>query len=981
MRIYLSRRRSALGRVWPFLWSGLFVLGVVAEGAEGGDDAKKSVVRVGDLRCEFLVEPTAIESRQPRLSWRLFSSRRGVEQTAWQVRVATSLAELQADGGKRWDSGRRDGDSGQQVAYAGGALVSAAEYFWQVRVWDERGEPSAWSEPSRWGMGLMEPSDWSAEWIAAPDRTPWPQKPDPLVLQPARHFRRSFSVSKPVRRAVAYVSALGIYDLHCNGQRVGDAYFQPGWSDTTHRAYYRAHDVTERLQAGGENVIGAVVADGWYAGYVGYGLLVGYGPDRLGRWFYGKEPSLRVQLEIEYVDGTRERILSDRSWRVTTRGPIEEADLIMGERHDARKELEGWDRPGPRGTDWDPVVLAAENPRHRALYRDAVEERSVEIGFAPPPRMQAYAAPPIRETEERPAQAITEPSPGVYLFDLGQNMAGVIRLRVKGTAGTEIRLRYGERLHRDGRLMTENLRRARATDTYILRGDPNGEVWSPRFTYHGFQYVEVSGLPGRPGLDAVTGLVLHNDTPMVGRFACSDPVLTRLSENARWTQRANFIEVPTDCPQRDERLGWMGDAAAYVGTATHYADVSAFFTKWMDDVVEAQRSFGAYPDYAPYPMAHGPGQQTFGSAWTDAGVIVPWTLWRAYGDRRLLERHWDSLTRFMEWRHSAASPEGLGTRHGNPWGDWLNLEDPTPLELVDTCYAAKVTEQMRELALAIDRPLEAKVYERRLARMRAAFVRQYRRTDGSYDLVSQSAHVLTLWAGLIPREDAPRVVEALAQRIVRNDYRMATGFLGTRSLLSVLSEHGQHDLAVRLFQSRRFPSWGYAVVNGANTIWERWDSYTVEHGFNGANGRQNAAMNSFSHYAFGAVMEWAFRELAGLGGRDPESGLLLLHPRLPDPVGNPEAPVLTWVTAESAIPAGRVAAEWRRDGVKWTYHVDVPPNAVARIRLDRTGQENIRESGLPLSAAVGVRSVTQVDDAVEVVVGSGRYLFSIEPSP
>ena len=964
---------------WPFVCGGIAGVGLLP--TVRGEIYPAAEVRVQDLRCEFLIEPEAIETLQPRLSWRLCSDRRGVEQSAWQVRVARTRAGLESGRGVAWDSGRRDRDARLNVTYEGAPLESGAEYYWQVRIWDERSEPTPWSAPARWSTGLLQASEWRAEWIAAPDRTPWPTKPDPLVLPPARQFRRAFTVSKPVRRAVAYVSALGIYDLHCNGNRVGDAYFQPGWSDTSQRAYYRAHDVTTHLRAGQENVLGAVVADGWYAGYVGYGLLVGYGPDRLGRWFYGKEPALRAQLEIEYEDGSRERVISDLSWRVTTSGPIQEADLIMGERYDARRELPGWDRPGYDADGWEPVVRADTNPRFPARYRDAVEQRAVQVGFTPPPRMQAYGAPPIRVTEERSAQAISEPSQGVYIFDLGQNIAGVVRLRVSGPAGTEIRLRYGERLHRDGRLMTENLRRARATDTYILRGDPAGEVWSPRFTYHGFQYVEVSGLLERPGLEAVTGLVLHNDTPLIGQFACSDAVLTRLSENARWTQRANFIEVPTDCPQRDERLGWLGDAGAYVGTATYYADVAAFLTKWMDDVVEAQRPFGAFPDYAPYPMAHGSGEQTFGSAWTDAGVIVPWTAWRTYGDLRMVERHWAALKRFMEWRHATASPEGLGSRHGNPWGDWLNLNDPTPLELVDTCYAAKVTDQMAEMAQALARPVEAEVYQRRRARMQAAFVRQYRDSNGEYALPSQSSHVLALWAGLIPQEDTSRVVQSLVASIARNDHRMATGFLGTRSILSVLSEHGHHDLAVRLFQSRRFPSWGYAVVNGANTVWERWDSYTEEHGFNGANGKQNAAMNSFSHYAFGAVMEWAFRELAGIGRSAPGSRVIPVRPRLPDPRGNPEAPPLTWVAAESEVPAGRIATEWRRDGQTWSLRLDVPPNASARVHLENAAAAWVTESGRPLADVVGVRAVQVRDEDLEVEVGSGRYLFAVAPSP
>ena len=375
---------------------------------------------------------------------------------------------------------------------------------------------------------------------------------------------------------VGLTSALGLYDLYCNGPRIGDAFFQPGWSDYLQRAYYRAHDVTALVRSGGANALGAVVAEGWYSGYVGYALLVGYGPNKVGRYFYGKTPAFRAQLEIDYADGTHETVITDESWRVTDRGPTREADLIMGESYDARAELGAWSAAGYDAKNWPAAVRAETNPRAPAVYSDAAGARNVDLGFVAPPKMQAYSAPPIRVTQELAAKSVTEPKPGAYVFDLGQNFAGIVRLKIKGAAGTTVRLRFGEMRHQDRTIMTENLRKARATDFYTLRGDADAETWQSRFTYHGFQFVEQTGLPDKPALDAVTGLVLSNDTAATSDFACSDPVMTQFWKNTVRTQRANFIELPTDCPQRDERLGWMGDAQIYARTASYNADVAAF---------------------------------------------------------------------------------------------------------------------------------------------------------------------------------------------------------------------------------------------------------------------------------------------------------------------------------------------------------------------------------------------------------------------
>jgi len=523
--------------------------------------------------------------------------------------------------------------------------------------------------------------------------------------------------------------------------------------------------------------------------------------------------------------------------------------------------------------------------------------------------------------------------------------------------------------------MTENLRRARATDYYTLRGDANGETWQPRFTYHGFQYVEITGLPSRPSLETVTGLVLHNDTSLTGEFACSDELMTRFWLNTQWTQRANFVEVPTDCPQRDERLGWMGDAQVYVRAASYNADVASFFGKWLQDVEEAQRSFGAYPDYCPYPMGHGQPGKTFGTAWTDAGIICPWTIWQVYGDTEVLARQWDSMTRFMEWRMATTTPEGLGNSIGNPWGDWLNVNEPTPIEFVDTCYHAQSCRMMSEMAAALGRPVEAAEYLRRFEIVRAAFTRAYLVEGGRLTVDTQTAHVLALQMGLLPSDQAGVVADRLASKLVRNDFRMATGFLGTKPLLPVLTAHGHHDLAVRLFQSRQFPSWGYAVANGANSVWERWDSYTVEHGFNGLDGNQNASMNSFSHYAFGAVTEWIFRDLVGLDTEGAGFQRVLLRPGIPAPDPEAEVPPIDWVRGAYDSARGRMEVAWRRETDRWIYELLLPANTSGTLHLPVPDANGIRLDGEMLTVSPWVEVLREVEGGVILNVASGRYRF------
>jgi alpha-L-rhamnosidase len=763
-----------------------------------------------------------------------------------------------------------------------------------------------------------------------------------------------------------------------NGKRADDALFAPGWSDYLRRAYYRTYDVTSSISPG-NNTLGFILSDGWYSGYVGYGLLVGYGPNRVGRYFYGRTPALRAQLRLEYADGTTDTVITDKTWQVSGDGPIREADLIMGEEFDAARDDPQWCTPrSGRSWRWEPCIPASENRPVAAVFSDNRGDREVNLGFQEPPLLQAYSAPAIRITQQLKAVGIKNPKPGVYVFDLGQNFAGIYRLRVKGKAGTRVRLRFGEMAYPDGSVMTENLRRARATDTYILRGDPNGETYQPTFTYHGYQFVEITGFPGTPDTSTITGLVVHNDTPLTSEFSCSDKVMTKFWKNTQWTQRANFIEVPTDCPQRDERLGWMGDAQTYVRTAAYNADVAAFFNKWLDDVAEAQQSFGAYPDYCPYPMGHGDPKKTFGTAWTDAGIICPWTIWKVYGDTRILQKMWPSMTKFMEWRASY-SKGNLGAGIGNPWGDWLNAGETTSIEFIDTAYYAHDAALMSEMAAALGRKVDAAHYRRLFGDIRTAFNKEFVNADGTLKQDTQTAYALALEFQLLPDALRRSAADRLAAKIEANGYRMTTGFLGTRRILPALSGAGRHDLAVALFQNRVYPSWGYEVINGANTVWERWDSFTREHGFNGLSGNQNAAMNSFSHYSFGAVMEWGFRDLAGIDTDGPGFRKILLRPAPPTHSFHPDVEKINWVKAKYHSPRGIIECHWENlsSGVK--VEVVVPGNTTATLTLPVSELEGLTESGRPLAQAEGVKVLSAGDTGVTVTLASGRYTF-IKPA-
>lgn len=815
---------------------------------------------------------------------------------------------------------------------AGSALTLPIDSSWKVSQ----------TAPSGWQQAAFDDREWPRAAIVARVGTgPWRELTAQsggraLVLPPAPFLRREFRVTKPLRRAVLYATALGLYEVRLNGRRIGNDFFTPGWTDYRRRVYYQTYDVTGQVRQG-SNVLGAILADGWACGYVGLG-----GRDRYG---IGR-PRFLAQLRLTYADGSAQTVATDAAWKGAY-GPIREADLLMGETYDARRAMPGWEAPGFDDSAWRSVTVHS-TPAGRGEH-DAPDRSA--------PLLQAHPGVPVRRTQELKPRAVTEPRPGVFIFDLGQNMVGWARLVVSGPVGTTVRLRFGEVLNPDGTLYTANLRGARATDTYLLRGQGR-EVWEPRFTFHGFRYVEVTGYPGRPTPAAITGVVVHSDAPPVGTFRCSNALVNQLQQNIEWGQRGNFLEVPTDCPQRDERLGWTGDAQVFARTAGFQMDVARFFGKWIIDLVDAQREDGAFTDVAPFVAA---GAGTAG--WGDAGVIVPWTLYELYGDTRLLERHYDAFARWIAYLERNSSDL---LRPARGYGDWVAVGSRTPTDVIATAYFAYSASLVAQIARALGRDADAHRYDDLFARVRAAFNRAYVAPDGRIKGDTQTCYVLALHMDLLPPETRPAAVRHLVEDIERRGNRLSTGFLGTAYLLPVLSRFGHTDLAYRLLLQEEFPSWGYTVRRGATTIWERWDGITPEGRF------QDPGMNSFNHFAFGSVGEWLYRVVAGIDLDPKRPGFRHVVIR-PQPGGG-----LTWVRATYRSIRGPIASSWRQEGGRFTLHVSLPANTTATVHVPAPSAQAVTEGGRPAHRAPGLRFLGMAGAAAVFHAGSGDYRFVVE---
>jgi alpha-L-rhamnosidase len=881
------------------------------------------------LRCAHQTDPLGVAPDRIRFSWVVAGTGPGRAQSAYRILVTQEDAAV-------WDSGRVASASTTDIAYDGPPLTPGRRYRWKVQAWDETGSPSAWSAPAAFETQLDQTDGWHASWITlgrireefGPPSEGGPSDPVVNALLPPPYLRHEFRVDQPVTSARLYVTALGLYEARLNGQRVGDAVLAPGWTDYAQRIPYQTYDVTGLLRPGG-NVLAAIAADGWACGFFGFDAK------KAGR-HYAEAPELLAQLVIRLADGTEQRIVTDGQWRAAF-AAIRHADLLMGERHDLTREPHGWDTPGFDACTWRPV---------RVRERDGTP-------------LVADPGPPIRITQELTPRSIATDDHGRHIVDFGQNLTGWLRLGTDAPPGARVRIRHGEVLTPDGALYTDNLRTARAVDEFTTAG--GAETLEPRFTLHGFRYAEITGYPGDIEQADITAQVVHSDIAAAGSFASSQPWLDQLWRNIDWGQRGNFISVPTDCPQRDERLGWLADAQIFARTACYNRDVAAFFAKWLDDVADAQYDSGVYPDIAPrlnIPWAGAP-------AWADGGVIVPWTVWKMYGDTAILDRHFAGMVRWMDYLERA-NPGYLRTSElGNSYNDWLApVEDKTPPELLASAYWAYDAALMAEMAEATGRAGEAAGYRALLAKLRSAFIEAFVAADGQLTSGTQTAYVLALHMDLIPADLREAAAGHLAEAIRQENWHLTTGFAGVGYILPVLSSTGHSAVAYRLLEQTSMPSWRHMIDAGATTIWERWDGWTKEHGF------QSAWMNSFNHYSLGSVGEWLYRFVLGID-QEPDTdgfGRLLVRPH---PGGT-----LTWARGTYQSVRGPVASGWQRDGGRFTFRLELPPNVTASVRIPSDDPAAVRDqAGSGPESVAGYPGAPGAQEAV-FTVGSGSHEFA-----
>ncbi len=887
----------------------------------------RMTMHVIGLTCEYKENPLGIDVLRPRLSWKLVSDRRGARQSAYQIVAAGSEEALQTETGLLWDSGKVESDQSVHVPYAGPELESGQQMYWRVRVWDELGEATAYSQSAWWEMGLLKAADWQAQWIGAR------LVGGKYTAIPAPFLRKEIEVAKPVAKARLYASALGLYEVYLNGARVGEDVFTPGWTEYARRVQYQVYDVTDALGEG-VNAWGAILGDGWYCGYVGWQH----------RQLYGDRPKFCAQLVVTYTDGSEEVFATDGRWKYAF-GPILEADMQMGESYDARLEMDGWSETGFSDVAWQPVQMF-EKPGIELVATNGPTVRRIET-------LEPVAEPVKVELRRETC----------WLFDFGQNMVGRVRLQIEGKAGTTIILRHGEMLDAEGNLYTENLRRAKATDLYTLRGD-GLEVYEPHFTFHGFRYVEVRGYSGKPPRDLLTGIVLHSDIIPTGDFECSEPLLNQLQHNIRWGQKGNFLEVPTDCPQRDERLGWTGDAQVFVRTAAFNMQVGGFFTKWQQDLADAQTAAGAFPVTAPLTDK---GRDDGGPAWSDAGVVCPWTIYQCYGDERLLERYYDSMVAYMDYLATTSKDyirchPALDVWHG--FGDWLSINAETPKDLIGTAFYAYSAQLMALIAEILGKTEHVQKYAQLREDIKQAFIERFVSADGVVAGETQTAYVLALYFDLLPEELRSAVLAALVADIEQRDMHLSTGFVGAPYLLHTLSENGRLDVAYQLLKQKTWPSWLYSVTQGATTIWERWDGWTEENGF------QDPAMNSFNHYAYGSVGHWLYSVVAGIEIDPAQPGYkhIILRPR---PGGG-----LSHAKASLESPYGRIESAWKDPGDDFRWTINVPPNTTATVYVPAPEGVQVQESGEPIGKIAGVDFIGYENGAAVYLLPSGRYTFT-----
>lgn len=882
-------------------------------------------MKIAQITIETRKQPLGLDALSPRISWISQSDATGVNQQAYRVRVATD-EQMTA---LVWDTGRVESDQSVLLPYAGKPLASRTLYHVNVQVWLDNGETA--SAQTTFETAFLHWTDWQAQWITPEYDFQAPKTACPII-------RREFTLTGPVRRARVYVTAKGVYELRLNGEKVGEDFLTPGWTSYNHRTLYQTYDVTSQVRQGA-NAIGATIGSGWYKGELGW---------RSRRNLYGGREALILELHVDYEDGTSDVILTDANWKSSYRGPVLFAEIYHGETYDARLE-QPWDLPGFDDSAWFGVRIMGRVSREVLHAQEGASVRVME--------------------RLRPQRIFTTPQ-GDLVLDMGQNMTGWVEFRVRGEAGERVVLSHAEILDPAGNFYTDNLKGAKQRIEYVLAG---GEaVFRPHFTYQGFRYVRLDSFPGTPSLDDFTGLVLYTGMESIGEFTCSDPLLRQLQHNILWGQKGNFLDIPTDCPQRCERLGWTADIQLFSGTAAMNMDIDMFLTKWLRDVKAEQFPNGGVPWVVPdiyddtyaYDLAGYVGQSDkVAAVWGDAAVICPWNLYLAYGDKRILLEQFDSMRRYVDFIRSQGDNPYLWDT-GHQLGDWVALDAPygsfvgaTDVAYVATAYYAKSCQIVSEAARVLGMDEESMAYAELYERIVDAFRKKYIEEDGSLRVKTQTAIILAVWFDLAPKCYHAKLVDELAAWLERTNYDLITGFVGTPYILHTLAENGHVDAAYRLLLKKEYPSWLYQVTRGATTVWEHLDGLKPDGTL------WNPRMNSFNHYAYGAVGEWLYRGIAGLRLCPDAPGYRRFQIR-PCFGGG-----LTSASFALKSPYGDILSAWKKDGAALTLDIRVPVGTSAEVILPP-----IAEDAQALCAqSEGVRDAQATDQGCTLRLGSGVY--------
>ena len=877
-----------------------------------------SQLTVTSLLCDYKRNPVGVGESTPRFSWKLNSNKRNVYQTAYEIRWAQNTARKKYN----WQTVKAYTDQSVNIPYKGLPLQSGSEYVWQVRVWDNTGEVSPWSEISTWTMGLLQTSDWKANWIEAAGLVDSIDRPSPL-------FIKSFNLSKPVRKALVFVTSHGMYEASVNNKKLGDAYLTPGWTSYNKRLQYQVYDCTSSLKKG-DNVINTLLGSGWYRGYIGF---------EGNRNVYGTDIALLFQMDIEFKDGSHQLITSDSTWKWTLSG-ILASEIYNGEILDTRQPVKIEDYKNIHN--WHPVKISNYN-------KDIL--------------IATYNEPVKAHEEIHPVRVLQSPK-GERILDFGQNLVGWVRIKVKGHSGQRIVLSHAEVLDKKGNFYTENLRAAKEQDAYILNGDGE-QILQPHFTFQGFRYVKVEGWEGNLDTAQFTGVALYSDMRPTGTFSCSNALVNQLQHNIQWGQKGNFLDVPTDCPQRDERLGWTGDAQVFSRTAAFNYEVLPFFTKWLKDVSADQRKDGMVPFVIPNVL----GQDAGGSSgWGDVAVIVPWNMYTCFGDTLILQQQYPSMKAWVDFMHTTSS-KGLWTR-GNIFGDWLfyrpfddndGRSAVTDKSLISQAFFIHSTDLLIQAAEVLHLKADADFYKKEVEQLRKNFNNEFVTPSGRLVSNTQTAYVLALEFNLLPVDLRQQAAERLVQNVKDYHYHLTTGFLGTSYLCGVLTRAGYPDIAYRLLFQDTYPSWLYPVKMGATTIWERWDGEKPDSTF------ETPGMNSFNHYAYGAIGDWLYSYVAGINTETSGPGYkhILLKPYIDDS--------LSYANADLETNYGRLSSHWKKQKDSLEWDVIIPPNTTAHIQFPVKEHYQILLNGKPLHV-----KETNDKDRVEWTTGSGEYHFVIK---